>query len=146
MNGFKCTVCGYMSITGTAPDKCPVCGASKDKFVSQTIQRPVDPNNLTEAEKKHTPVIIVEKKCGLLPDSGCTDVHTKIGAITHPMTPEHFIGYILFYVDKEYVGKMSLAPGKTNPAAAIHLKVNTGTVSVVNWCNLHGYWMADAAL
>lgn len=28
---FVCTICGYTA-EGTAPDKCPVCGAGKDKF------------------------------------------------------------------------------------------------------------------
>ncbi len=28
---YVCSVCGYVSV-GTAPDECPVCGASKDKF------------------------------------------------------------------------------------------------------------------
>jgi rubrerythrin len=30
---FKCTVCGYVHEGNKAPDKCPQCGASSDKFV-----------------------------------------------------------------------------------------------------------------
>lgn len=30
---FKCTVCGYIHEGQQAPDKCPKCGAPKEKFV-----------------------------------------------------------------------------------------------------------------
>jgi rubredoxin len=29
---FKCSVCGYIHSGDAAPDKCPKCGAEKDKF------------------------------------------------------------------------------------------------------------------
>lgn len=29
---FKCTVCGYVHEGAEAPDKCPKCGAPKEKF------------------------------------------------------------------------------------------------------------------
>jgi len=29
---FKCTVCGYIHIGDEAPEKCPKCGAEKEKF------------------------------------------------------------------------------------------------------------------
>jgi len=31
---FKCTVCGYIHEGDSAPDKCPKCGAPKEKFVA----------------------------------------------------------------------------------------------------------------
>lgn len=33
---FKCTICGYVHEGSSAPDKCPQCGASADKFVVVT--------------------------------------------------------------------------------------------------------------
>lgn len=30
---WKCSVCGYIHTGAEAPDKCPKCGAPKDKFV-----------------------------------------------------------------------------------------------------------------
>lgn len=30
---WKCTLCGYIYTGNEPPDKCPVCGVSKDKFV-----------------------------------------------------------------------------------------------------------------
>ena len=29
---WRCTVCGYIHTGGEAPEKCPKCGASRDKF------------------------------------------------------------------------------------------------------------------
>ena len=36
MKKFVCTVCGYEHEGDTPPDKCPQCGALKEKFVEQT--------------------------------------------------------------------------------------------------------------
>ena len=33
MKRFVCTVCGYVYEGESAPEKCPICGAGKDKFV-----------------------------------------------------------------------------------------------------------------
>lgn len=33
MKKFRCTVCGYIHEGDSAPEKCPQCGAPKDKFV-----------------------------------------------------------------------------------------------------------------
>lgn len=32
MTQWRCTVCGYVHVGETPPEKCPICGASKDKF------------------------------------------------------------------------------------------------------------------
>ena len=31
---FRCTVCGYIHEGDSAPEQCPLCKASKDKFVA----------------------------------------------------------------------------------------------------------------
>lgn len=35
---FKCTVCGYISESEEAPEKCPKCGVEKEKFVELTSE------------------------------------------------------------------------------------------------------------
>lgn len=147
MKGFICKVCGFVSIDGGAPDKCPVCGSPKTAFQEKedAIKTPKDPNNLTELEKKHIPVITVVKKCGLIPE-GCQDVHVKMGEIQHPMQPEHYIVYIDFYIDKKFIARVHMTPEKLNPAAALHLKAQGGKLSVIEFCNLHGYWIKETDL
>lgn len=39
MKKFKCVVCGYIYTGDEAPEKCPVCGAGKDKFVEVTEEK-----------------------------------------------------------------------------------------------------------
>jgi superoxide reductase len=147
MKGFVCGVCSFVSIDGSAPEKCPVCGVPKKAFVEKedAVKTVKDVATTGESEKKHLPAISVVKKCGLIP-GGCIDVNVKVGEITHPMLPEHFIMYIDFYVDRKYVSRIMLTPGALNPAAGLHLKVDKGTFTAVETCNLHGSWISEVAL
>ena len=145
MKGYVCKVCQYISINGSAPDKCPVCGSPKTAFEEkEAIKTPADPKNLTELEKKHVPVVTVLKKCGLI--EGCVDVHVKMGEILHPMQPEHYINHIDFYLDKEFMARIHLTPEKLNPAGALHLKVTSGALTVIELCNIHGAWIKEISL
>ncbi len=146
MKGYVCKICRFISINGSAPDKCPVCGAPKTAFEEKdAINSPKDVNNLTELEKKHIPVVKITKTCGLIPE-GCQDVHVKMGEIQHPMQPEHYIVHIDFYIDKEFISRIILTPDKLNPAGALHLKTKTGRLSVIELCNLHGAWIKEVDL
>jgi superoxide reductase len=138
MKGFVCKVCGFVSIKGSAPENCPVCGAPKTSFEEKegALKTPQDVNNLTELEKKHVPVIRVVKK----------DVYAKMGEIEHPMQEEHHIAHIDFYIDSEFISRVKLTPEKLNPAAALHLKAESGKLTVVELCNLHGAWIKEADL
>jgi superoxide reductase len=147
MKGFVCKACGYVSINGSAPEKCPACGAPKTAFEEKpdALQVAKDVNNLTELEKKHLPQILVVKKCGLIPE-GCQDVHVKIGEMQHPMLPAHYITHIDFYLDNEFISRVILTVDKLNPAAALHLKAAAGKLSVVELCNIHGAWISETDL
>lgn len=144
MKGYVCRICGFISINGSTPDKCPVCGALKVSFEEKedAIKTPGDANNLSELEKKHIPVITIVKKSSLIPED-CRDVHVKMGEIQHPMAGEHYITHIDFYIDKEFISRVVLTPDKLNPAAALHLKAQDGTLSVIAFCNLHGDWIKE---
>ncbi|UCC94863.1 MAG: hypothetical protein JSW40_08635 [Candidatus Omnitrophota bacterium] len=146
MRGVICKVCGFISRTGSAPEKCPVCGAPKKSFEERedAIKIPKDANNLSELEKKHIPVIAFEKICGMITE-GCQDAHVKIGQIQHPMQSEHFIQHIDFYIDNEFIARVHLTPEKLNPAAAVHLKVKEGKLTAIELCNLHGAWIKEVS-
>ena len=147
MKGYVCKVCGYVSINGSAPENCPVCHAPKTSFEEKedAIKTPKDRDNLTELEKKHVPVVKVVKTCGLIP-GGCTDVHVRMGEIQHPMEAKHYIVHIDFYVDNEFISRIRLTPEKLNPAGALHLKVKSGKLNVIELCNLHGAWISEASI
>ena len=147
MRSFVCKVCGFVAINGSAPEKCPVCGSPKTAFMEkeEAVKTIRDANNPTDLEKKHVPIIAIEKKCNLITGT-CLDVHAKIGRVEHPMFGEHYIQHIDFYLDKKFVARVMLTPSVLNPAAAVHLKAEKGRVSVVEQCNLHGCWMEEADL
>ncbi len=145
MEGIVCKVCGFISIDGSAPEKCPVCFSTAFETREDAIKAPANVNSLTDLEKKHIPLITVVKTCGLIAE-GCQDVHVKMGEIQHPMLAEHYIEHIDFYIDKQFISRVFLTPGSCNPAAALHLKAKEGILTVVSYCNLHGAWIQESAL
>lgn len=147
MKGLVCKVCGHVVLEGGAPEECPVCHSPQTAFEDreEAIKEPVDAANPADAEKKHTPQILVVQDCGLIPGE-CTDVHVRVGIdLLHPMTPEHFIGWLDFYVDNVWQSRISLS-SKVNAGGGVHLKKGGSKVQVVSWCNQHGTWKNEAAL
>ncbi|MBI5873590.1 MAG: hypothetical protein HZB36_05550 [Candidatus Omnitrophica bacterium] len=146
MKTFICKVCGHIEFNEITAN-CPVCGAPKTSFEDKPdlIHRPGEATNFTEPEKKHIPKIVLVKTCGLIPQ-GCMDVHVKVGETEHPMLKEHYITFIDFYINKQYLSRVYLTPERLHPAAALHLNVNAGILTAVERCNIHGYWMAEKNL
>ena len=147
MKGYVCGICGFIAIDGQAPEKCPVCGAPRKAFAEKedAIHTPGSVTNYTEPEKKHIPVITINKACGII-SGGCNDVDIKVGEMTHPMLPEHFITRIDCYLDKKYIARIMITTGALNPAAGLHLKADKGTFTAIETCNVHGSWIAEIGL
>lgn len=138
---FVCKVCGHIEFNN-APEKCPVCGASKANFTE-------NPDAVMPAEKegkeKHVPVITVTAACGMLDD--CRDIHIKVGSTIHPMQQDHWIVWIDLYVNGNYAARYEMVPDSMQPAVSVHMKKNvTGKLTVIQNCNKHGRWMAEAGL
>jgi len=140
MEGFVCGVCGHVEFD-KAPEKCPVCKSPKTAFQEKDVIKTAKDEGPKE---KHVPVIKIVKTCGLIGE-GCTDVHVKIGEVPHPMEPEHFITWVDLYVNKKWVERIILTPD-CNPAASAHIKASSGKVTVIELCNIHGYWINEADL
>ena len=138
MSNFICQVCGHIEFASVT-DKCPVCWADKEKFTQNDNIFKESEEKSPEASVKHIPSMVVEKKCGLISEEGCIDVHVRIGKTLHPMEEKHYIQFIDCYVDKKYAGRALFTTGFLNPAAAFHLKVESGEITIVENCNLHGY-------
>lgn len=147
MKTLVCKVCGHIEFN-EAPEKCLVCRAPSSAFEEKAdaIKKPADPANLTDGDKKHIPQIVVVKECGLIPGGCCTDVHVRVGEIEHVMEDEHYITCIDYYIDARFISRVWLSPGVCHPACALHLNVKSGKVQVVEYCNVHGAWMAEADL
>lgn len=146
MDTFVCGKCGYVAFKET-PERCPVCGAPKQAFGLDpaAIKKPGDPQNLNDLEKKHIPVIAIKRQCGLA-GPGCIDADIKIGQLLHVMEAKHYIMYIDLYVDYGFIARYHLSPDKLNPVLGAHLKVASGKLLVLENCNLHGRWIAEAEI
>ena len=147
MKLFECKGCGHIEFN-EAPEKCLVCGAVKSSFVEKAdaIKKPANPAALSEGDKKHIPQIVVVKECGLIPGGSCTDVHVRVGEIEHVMQDKHYIRLIDFYLNHKFVSRVWLSPVVCHPAAALHLNAPSGIVTAIENCNVHGNWMAEAAI
>ena len=147
MKILECKVCGHIEFN-EAPEKCLVCRSKKEAFIEKpdAIKHPANPAALTDGDKKHIPQIVVVKECGLIPDGTCTDVHVRVGEIEHVMEPKHYIRTIDYYVDYRFISRVWLSPEVCHPAAALHLKTSSGTLTAVENCNVHGNWMAETQL
>ncbi len=143
MRTFVCRVCGHVAFE-QAPVDCPVCKAPIENFDNnpEAIHMPEDPSNLSETEKKHIPMIVILKECKLI-GGGCIDVHVKVGEIEHVMESEHSIAFIDFYINQRYQARVQLRYKRLHAAVMLHLSADTGTLTVVANCNVHGNWMSE---
>ena len=144
MKALVCSVCGYVHLQDVAPEKCPICGAPSKAFSlkDDALKTKDDIVTVGETEKKHLPFITIDDKncCG---SQGCKEITAKIGEITHPMKPEHFIMKIVFYADNNFIGYTSLTPS-LNPIGKICIgNLEYKKISVVAHCNIHGSWISE---
>ena len=107
------------------------------------LNRPKDAANMTELEKKHTPVI----DC---PDSVTAGepfkVSINVGEIPHVMEEGHFVQWIDIYFKENFFARVELTPKFTRPEVTLtlerHSKHTSSTLRVIERCNLHGQWEA----
>lgn len=145
MKIFICQVCGHIAFDGL-PDTCSVCGSPKEKYIQNDNVFAESKAKNPEGDAKHTPFIVVEKKCSLIQDTACIDAHIKIGKVTHPMEAKHYINFIECYLDGLYVARFEFTPNGVNPACALHIKNPAKKLTIVEKCSIHGYWMSEANL
>ncbi len=132
-----CEVCKHVVFGREAPSRCPVCYTPKESFKedNNAINTPENLAELTTAEKKHTPSIVVsETPSGMI-------INVKVGDIEHPMDDDHWIMFIDTYIDGGYQSRISFNPG--NYFAPIVECISDGArkeVKAVAMCNKHGMW------
>lgn len=145
MKIYICQVCGHLMF-GDQPDKCPVCGSEKKNMKQNDDIFKESKEKSPEAEVKHQPSVIINKECGLIPEADCTDLIVRVGKTLHPMEEKHFIQFIDCYLDQKFLERTQFTPYGVNPAGCFHLKNASGVVTIVENCNIHGYWKTDETL
>jgi superoxide reductase len=126
----------------------------------EKVNKPVDPENLTEGEKKHVPIIEAPET---VIAGEPFEVTVTVGSIPHVMEEKHYIEWVELYLHNKLVGRKELSPSdKTADEALIAIKeIETCTIHGVNicgecgeksvittlyareHCNIHGLWEAD---
>lgn len=104
------------------------------------INRPSDPDNLTDLEKKHLPVITAPEK---VKAGECFEVIVEVGKLlAHPNESGHFIEFIDLYAGDVFLTRLDLSPKTTCPTlkVCINLDKYLGPLRAFERCNLHGVW------
>ena len=89
------------------------------------------PGTVDAAKEKHIPEVAIEGNL----------VKVKVGSVTHPMTEEHHIAFIVLETDKGFQ-KKDLDPTGA-PEAVFALAEGEKAVAVYEYCNLHGLWVKE---
>ena len=104
-----------------------------------SIQEARDISNMSDAEKKHVPMMHI----GGTPRAGETfEVTVWVGEqLTHPSEAEHHIEFIDLYFDDMFIARCDLTWGYTVPKACFTVKLDrSGTLRAYERCNIHGDW------
>ena len=134
-----CSVCGYIHLKETAPEKCPVCAAGSKAFNLKVDALKTNEDTVTtgESHKKHLPVININNI-----NENIQEIKVKVGELEHPMMPEHYITNIMFYADNEYIGGIALTHN-LKPEGSVSISAKGKKISVIEHCNIHGDWITE---
>ena len=91
----------------------------------------LEPGVVDAAVEKHIPAVEVQG----------AEICAKVGEVTHPMTPEHFIQWIALET-KSGVQIHYLKPQEA-PEARFILPEGEKALAVYAYCNLHGLWKKE---
>jgi superoxide reductase len=134
-------------VASTASAACPSqkgsCATdSDDAKKNRNAMTPKDPENLTSAELKHTPLITLGEKDA----NGYTDVKITVGqgGVIHPSVKNHWIDFIKLHADDKFVGISKLEAEISRGAAAFSVKLDgVKTLTATAGCNVHGIWSSS---
>ncbi len=110
----------------------------EDLFCGVNI--PKDPNNMTDLEKMHVPVISAPMR---VKKGEKFEVTIEVGKLmAHPNEPGHYIEFIELYADHTYLARVDFTAKNTWPVANFTLSLDHihKSLRAYEHCNLHGVW------
>lgn len=118
---YRCELCGNI-ITHLENSGAPVvcCGEEMQEIV---------PNTTDAAKEKHVPAATRDGNV----------LTVTIGSVPHPMTEEHHIAWIAVAEGNK---TQHVQLSHTGAPSAV-FRVDESPVTVYEYCNLHGLWVAD---
>lgn len=120
---YKCETCGNVVVKFADSGAALVCCGHEMKELT--------PQKSETMAEKHLPAV---ESC-----DGKSLV-VKVGTVLHPMTPEHYIHFIVLESEKGHQVRM-LTP-EDHPFACFDMRHDT-PLTLYEYCNLHGLWMTD---
>ena len=120
MKFYRCETCGQI-IAFVKKTAVPVmcCGKPMKEII---------PGTTDAAIEKHVPVVEIDGN----------KVIVKVGSVTHPMLPEHYIEWIAIQT-KQGNQRKALNPGE-EPKACFMLCEGDEVEAAYAYCNLHSLW------
>ncbi len=108
------------------------------------INKPADPANLSDLDKKHIPVI----DCPDTVKAGKPfQVKIKVGEVPHVSEVGHHIQWIEIKTGENLYARVELTPVLSLPEVTVTLKKagkhRKTTIRAIERCNLHGLWEAE---
>ena len=120
---YTCKKCGNtIGLINNAGVPLVCCGEEMSELV---------PNTVEAAVEKHIPVVKVDGNTVII----------EIGSVPHPMTEEHFIGWV--YLMTEKGGQRKPLMPNDKPYLEFALTKDDKVKRAYAYCNLHGLWMAE---
>lgn len=120
---YRCAHCGkIVSVVVNGGGTLTCCGDEMQLLKANTTDA---------AKEKHVPAVTVEGN----------KVVVNVGSVDHPMTPEHYIQFIMIETNlgKQYKG---LTPDD-KPHAEFVLQDGEKLAAAYEYCNLHGLWKVE---
>jgi len=118
---YKCSRCGNIITYIHNAGPVVICCGEK--------MQELKPNTSDGAHEKHVPAAAREGN----------KLKVTVGSVAHPMTEEHHIAWIIAAED----GKTQRVALQRTGAPSAEFIVGDGSVTVYEYCNLHGLWAAE---
>lgn len=109
------------------------------------LNLPADPNNLTDLEKKHLPVISVPETVRA---GEPFPVTVEVGKLlAHPNEHDHYIQFIDLYFERVPLTRIDLTGASSDPKVTFTIRLQrSGKLRAFEYCNLHGTWEGSAEI
>ena len=120
-NFYKCSICGnVVGLIERGGGELVCCGKAMTELI---------PNTTDGAREKHVPVLAYADG----------KLKVTVGSVPHPMLPEHHISWILVAQG----GMTQRRKLDLNGPAEAEFLVEDGSITVYEYCNIHGLWASE---
>jgi len=121
MKYYLCEICGNLvELIEEGGGELVCCGQPMTKLEAKETD---------EGSEKHLPVV----------EKADNEIRVKVGSVSHPMVPEHYIKWIVIHYANKYQ-MVRLTPGAL-PEATFIVNEDVKELKVYAYCNVHGLWV-----